>query len=145
MNPKYDYNPDNNCAVCVITGEGGTKYYGRAYCHPDDKEFASEKTGLTIAELRAQIDFLTDYKNKLTIEYKALKQLYYSINLSKQFNEKSYEAKALKRHMKMKEYDIVIASTTLKETKEALKNFISAKEGFYKKIRKLRAEKEGQE
>ena len=61
-----------------------------------DQDMMSEKTGCEIANRRAEIMVLKGYvKNELKPRLRALKQLYYSMNRSKYFNEKSYENKML--------------------------------------------------
>lgn len=57
----------------------------------------SEKTGCEIAFRRAKIEVLKSYRDELKIKLEALRQLYYSMNQSNKFNEKSYENKMLQR------------------------------------------------
>ena len=123
--PFYDWNKEEGIATCILY-DGENTFLGLATCHPDDKDFQSEKTGLYIAEARAEIQ--------------ALKQLYYSINHSKQYNKKSYESKMLYRQIRMKETDIEEVQLIINDRKADLKKYIDAKEEFYQSIKRNRAE-----
>lgn len=138
--PYYDWNKEDGIATCILY-DGENTFLGLATCHPDDKDFQSEKTGLYIAEARAEIQALKHYKNNvLKPGLNALKQLYYSINHSKQYNKKSYEAKMLYRQIKMKETDIEEVQLIINGRKADLKKYIDAKEEFYQSIKRNRAE-----
>ena len=50
----------------------------------------------------------------------------------------SYEARALKRQIKMKETDIKVVNDKIKEEREFLKKYIDDKENFYQAVRKIR-------
>ena len=84
----YNYNEDTGIAFCTIY-EYGLEFMGAALCHPDDKDMKSERTGCEIANRRAYIHLLCHERdNIIAPQLKALKQLYYSINKSKNFNKK---------------------------------------------------------
>lgn len=138
--PYYDWDNTKGIATCILY-DGGTPFIGIAKCHPDDKDFQSEKTGMIIAESRAEINALQHYKNNiLKPGLNALNQLYYSMNYSKKYNKKSYEAKMLYRQIKMKESDIQLVKEILDERKKELKQFIDDKDEFYKSVKRNRAE-----
>lgn len=139
MKQEYKWDPDKGIAQHICTLTDGSTVIGEAFCHDDDKDFMSQKTGFIIAEMRSYIKGLQRYKNNvLRNELNALKQLYYSINRSKNFNENSYEARALKRHIKMKEFDIEVVKEEIANSRETLKDFINLKDSFYKKVRSFR-------
>ena len=72
-------------------------FTGVAYCHPDDLDFASERTGLFIAESRAIIKvliFQRDHEIKPALA--TLNHLYSNMRTSKYYNPKSYEAKMIR-------------------------------------------------
>jgi len=98
----------------------------------------SEKTGCFIAEKRAYIMALQDFRDKLRIELKALKRFYYSINTSKYFNSESYEVRRLISHIEMTKKDIEDTKKVLEYEKQQLKDYLKDKEIFYKKIRRNR-------
>lgn len=114
---------------------------GIAQCHPDDIDMMSEKTGYHIALERAAIYGLQSIrKNELKPELASLKQLYYSMNRSKYFNPKSYEARTLKRQIKIKEEDIRSITNEIYLRKERLREFINNKDSFYKAVRANRGQ-----
>ena len=87
--PMYIWDEDTKTATCTLYDQNNS-FCGTAKCHPDDEEFMSEKTGLIIAESRAQLEALRHLKNNiLKPELAGLEQLYYSINKSKHYNKKS--------------------------------------------------------
>lgn len=136
--PYYDWNKEEGIATCVLF-DGRNPFIGIAKCHPDDADFQSEKTGMIIAESRAEIKALQHYKNNiLQPGLDALNQLYHSINKSKNYNKKSYEAKMLYRQIRMKEKDIELIKEVLKQRKQYLKEFIDDKDAFYKSVKKNR-------
>ena len=138
--PYYEWNEKEGIATCLLC-DGNEVFLGVAKCHPDDIDFQSEKTGMFIAESRAEIKALQHYKNNiLKPGLNALKQLYYSINHSKQYNRKSYEAKMLYRQIKMKETDIEEVQRIINERKANLKQYIDDKDAFYKSVQKYRGE-----
>ena len=63
---EYKYDPEYNYSEVVINYKGES-FFGTAICHDNDAEFANERTGLTIAEDRATIEYLRfvrDYEIK---------------------------------------------------------------------------------
>lgn len=133
--PLFAWNPEEGIATCIITDHNEV-YVGTAQCHPDDIDMMSEKTGCHIAMERAVIQGLQSIrKNELKPQLASLKQLYYSMNRSKYFNPKSYEAKTLNRQIKIKEEDIRLITNEIYRRKEELMDFINSKDAFYKTIR----------
>lgn len=131
---KFHWDPETGTATCTVEFEGKV-YKGVAKCHPDDRDFMSEKTGLDYAFSRARIAALKDYKHMLTAQLKAMKQFYYSINMSKKFNPKSYESKMLRRQLHLLENDLTTAKELLFAERLNLNNRIKAKDIFYKHTR----------
>lgn len=94
--PQIEWEENIGLASCTLTDTYDRKYIGTSICHPDDLDMMNEKTGCEIAHRRAEIMMLKGYvKNELKPRLRALKQLYYSMNRSQYFNEKSYENKML--------------------------------------------------
>lgn len=69
----------------------------------------------------------------------ALKQLYYSMNLSSQYNPKSYEAKMLWRQIQVKQSELDSVNTIISSNNSSLYQYIAQKEEFYKSIRRHRS------
>lgn len=132
--PIFSWDKEIGLATCILT-DGKQLYTGEAQCHPDDIDMMSEKTGCEIAFKRAKIDALKAYRDELKIQLKALNQLYYSINKSKKFNEKSYENLMLQRQIRLISFDLDTAKEMLADEKQNLYTYIQEKEKFYSKIR----------
>lgn len=137
--PIYLWDEETGCAICKIVDDDGREFVGIAMTHDTDKDFQSEKTGQTIASTRAAIKYLQSVKRDiLRPQLAALKQLYYSINRSKQYNKKSYEARMLWRQIRIKEEDIKSVNIEIENYKTFLRKFIADKEAFYIATRKRR-------
>ena len=136
--PVYTW--DGVIATCTIIDDQGRKFIGEAYVHETDMDFASEKTGCTIAGYRASIQYLKSVKRDiLKPQLAALKQLYYSMNRSKYYDKKSYANKMLWNQIRIKEEDLITVSAEIEKYKQALKIYINDKEEFYQATRKRRA------
>ena len=136
--PYYDWDVETGTATCILFDKNNI-FMGTATCHPDDIYFMSEKTGMIIAETRAVIKSLQHLKNNiLKPELAGLNQFYYSINHSKHFNKKSYEAKMLWRQIKIKEGEIKETENIISQEREFLRDFIKDKDNFYKSVKKNR-------
>lgn len=143
MTPIYTWYEETGTAICKITDEQGRDFIGTAVTHELDKDFQSEKTGMTIAATRAAIKYLQSVrKDILRPQLAALKQLYYSMNRSKHFNPKSYEARMLYRQIKIKEEDIHSVNLEIDRYKTFLRQYINEKEEFYIATRKRREQGE---
>jgi len=131
----YNYNENTGIAFCTIY-EYGLEFMGAALCHPDDKDMKSERTGCEIANRRAYIHLLCHERDNIIFpQLKALKQLYYSINKSKNFNKKGYAEKALYRHVRMLEHDLTAIKAEIAAERQSLKDYIEGKEKFYQRHR----------
>lgn len=137
----YDYIVDleNNLCSCVIK-DGKNIFTGQAHCHPEDQDFQNKLTGSIIAEARAEIaQFQHIRDNELRPQLKALQQLYYSMNHSKHFNPKSYEAKMLTRAIKRTEEELDITRAAIARLRAETNQFITDKDNLYKTLRQKRA------
>ena len=139
--PFHQYDPETHEAICILT-YGDFKFVGTAICHPEDYDMESEKTGQTIAYLRAAIKYYQHLKNnEIYPKLAALKQYYYSINQSKQFDKNSYEVRMLQRQIRNYEDDLVVVRCSLAQLQKNLREFIKIKEDMYSKVRTNRKEK----
>lgn len=136
--PIFNWNEESGIATCIIEARNKI-FFGAAQCHEEDRDMLSEKTGCEIACIRATIDALQDYKNnEIKPSLNALKQLYYSMNRSKNFNPKSYENKMLWRQIRQKENELELIKTMITTSKQNLKTFIDKKEQLYQMLRNNR-------
>ncbi len=135
--PIFNWDAETGTAACSLS-DGKKIFTGLAQCHPDDIDMASEKTGCEIAFKRAKINALREYRDELKASLKALNQFYYSINKSKQFNEKSYENRMLQRQIRTINFDLATTKEIIASEQQNLRQYIEEKDKFYVKIRKNR-------
>ena len=132
--PIFNWDEDAGVASCILS-DGEKVFTGFAQCHPDDKDMSSEKTGCEIAFRRARINALRGYRDELKIKLKALNQLFYSMNRSYRFNEKSYENKMLQRQIRMIDFDLTTTKEMIATEEQSLRQYLSDKDKFYTKTR----------
>lgn len=139
--PYFDWDEETGTALCLLEDKQNC-FVGYATCHEDDRDMCSKRTGCEIALYRAEIDYFQHVRdNELMPSIKALRQLYYSMNKSKYFNQKSYETKMLQRQIRLLEEDLATIKQMLTETRRKLKQYIDDKENVYQKIRANRKAK----
>ena len=135
--PIFNWDEETGIASCILS-DGEKVYTGFAQCHPDDEDMKGEKTGCEIALKRAKINALRGYRDELKIQLKALNQLYYSMNKSTKFNEKSYENKMLQRQIRQINFDLVTTKEMIATEQVNLIAYIKSKDVFYTQTRKRR-------
>lgn len=137
--PIYTWDAETARATCTITDDQGRVFVGEALAHELDMDFANEKVGCTIAGIRASIQYLRSVKRDIIQpQLNALKQLYYSMNRSKNYNPKSYESKMLWRQIRLKQDDLATINSEIARQREFLVTYIREKEEFYQFTRKRR-------
>lgn len=140
--PQYSWNENTGTAFATIFYKNYT-FTGEARCHPDDKDMMSKLTGQTIAEYRATLKYLKFVRDcELQPQLQSLKQLYYSMNHSKYFNPKSYEAKMLYRQINHLTEDLKEIKYLIDLTKKALATYINIKERDHTQLRNFIKKKE---
>ena len=132
--PIFGWNEDTGMASCILT-DGENVYTGYAKCHPDDNDMKGEKTGCEIAFKRAKICALRGYRDELKLSLKTLNQLYFSMNQSKRFDEKSYENKMLQRQIRRINFDLATVKEIIATEEQNLRTYLSEKDKFYVKTR----------
>lgn len=135
--PIFNWDEETGISSCILS-DGEKIYTGFAQCHLDDSDMKGQKTGCEIAFRRARINALRGYRDELKIQLKALNQLYYSMNLSYRFNEKSYENKMLQRQIRQIDFDLATAKEMIATEQESLRTYIKEKDEFYNKTRMRR-------
>ena len=144
MNVIYNYDKETLKSSCIIE-DGNIIGIGDAYCHPNDNDMASERTGMHIAENRAYIKYLQNYKTcQLRPALIALKHVYSTMCHSTHFNPHSYEAKRLRKEIKNLEQEINKVSCSIENTKIRLKEYIDNKDKMAQFYRNKIKIKEGQ-
>ena len=135
--PEYFWSEENGTAFCTIY-YNKYSFMGEAQCHPHDRDMISKLTGQTIAEMRATIKYLRFIRDcELQPQLKALKQLYYSINHSKYFDPKSYEATMLYRQINHLTEDLKENKYLIDLTKSQLEAYLITKERDHQRLREF--------
>lgn len=130
---RFDY--EEGCAMCIIKYKN-KDFKGFAFCHPDDADMESERTGCCIAEARAYIQvqcFKRTYEIKPQLDI--LYHLYHNMSRGKNFNPKSYEAKMVRSQIKALEKDLAAVNQIIADERKYLKEYIDQKEKLYQKLR----------
>lgn len=140
--PFYDWNEESGIATCILY-DGDNVFLGMAQCHPDDRDMANEKTGLEIAEMRAEIKYLTHLRdNVFKPQLAALTRFQKDIEQSKLYNPDSYENSMLRRRIQTTKFDLDAVKDELSMAKENLIRYLARKEEFYNHIRSNRKKAE---
>ena len=125
----FNWNEETGLCSCAIVLDDFLQGFGIAECHPQDSDVKSRRTGEHIAELRAQINLLQNYKNReLRPGLKALLHLKGTMVNSFRYIPTSYEAKRLDREIKNFQKDIAEISRTIHNAKQELYDYINTKE-----------------
>ena len=139
MSKKVDFTWDETSGICgcSIFLTDLLHGYGIAQCADQDKDVISERTGMAIAEFRAQINILQNYKNNvLRPSLDALKHLMSTMVQSPKFNPTSYEAKRIEKEMNNYRQEIDDINSTINSVKANLYDYINFHEEVTQKIRK---------
>lgn len=119
----------NNNIINYTIKYKNKEFIGTAKCSPEDEDYYSPIIGEMIAQSRALIKYLCYVRdNEIKPGYQALKQLYYSMSHSKQFNPKSYEAKMLFRQLRIKEEELEGIKIQIKREQSRIKTLINSLE-----------------
>ena len=135
MNPNIKFEYSNNTAICTIKYKG-YEFIGKAFCHPDDMDYESERTGLCIAEARANIKVMKFKRNcEIKPAVGAMKHLVSNIKMSNKCNEKSNELRLIYSNLNRLEKQLDTINNDIAEEEQYLKEYIQKKDEFYKKLR----------
>lgn len=138
MKRKYNYNSETGVSHVIIL-EGDNEFHGYASCHDEDEDFKSERIGMTIAETRAEINFLQHIRdNELMPAIKALRHVYSNMKTSKHFNLHSYETRMLRRQICIKENDLIAVKQEIDSRKQFITDYIKQKDELHDKLRKAK-------
>ena len=136
MNTTFSY--QDGKSICAIEYKG-ISFLGEAKCHEQDNDFKSEKTGLQIAEIRANIKLLQFRRDtEIKPQIKILKHLLHNIQSSQYHNPKVYESIMIKKQLKALNADLNEINGIIHDEKKYLKDYIDKKDDFYNKIRAKR-------
>ena len=122
MSKNIYFSYDNGISTCTIVYKN-KKFTGTAICHPDDADFESDKTGLSIAEARAAIKILQYQKQEIKNQLHILIHLWGNMRTSKHYNPKSYEACMIKSQIRALESNISMIDSQITDEKKYLKSY----------------------
>lgn len=125
------------CVIPYVSPTGiNINGYGEAKCSPEDRDFQSQLTGGFIAQSRAEIDLMRnirDYELKPCLM--SLKHLLGTMQHSKKYNPKSYEARRLNKEIINLEEQIAASNELIKTLQIDLNNYLLSKEKLFQRIR----------
>lgn len=135
MRKTFNWDSNLGQAVCTIRYKD-VEIIGSAQCHDDDEDFMSERTGLFIAESRANIALWQHIKNnELTPQIKVLEHMAASWANSQNYNPKSFEACSLRKQIKAKKRDYAELKERIEMERQYLNDYIKNKEIIHVKLR----------
>ena len=137
MSYKYEskYTYDHGDSLFVIYYNGHS-FDGTAICHDEDKDFESERVGLTIAEARANIKVLRHMRDcEVKPQLKILNHLLSNMKTSKSYNPISYEAKMLRSQIRTIEKELATINNAIADEQKFIKDYIDGKDKMYKRLR----------
>lgn len=117
----------------------GKEFLGKAKCHIEDMDMESERIGLTIAEIRAQIKMLCFIRdNEIKPKLKALSHLQNNIQMSKYHNPNSHETQMLNRQVRIAQEELAAVNNEIADSRKFLNDYIQGKEKLWQKIRRTK-------
>lgn len=135
---KFEWDEESGLASCIYEVDG-RKFVGTAQCHEDDMDMKSKLTGLSIARMRATLEYLRYERDKAYSAYKAYDILLKDIISCKAHNEKSLEFKRLKYMRDVNYEDYKTLQKIARELYNDIGNTINVKNDLYVKLRTMRA------
>ena len=134
---KKEYQFDEDGFASVTLRVADNIFMGTAQCASEDMEFCSEKTGLTIAETRAMINYLTWVRDiELGQQLKILEHLENGVNAKEKKDKNGY---MIYRAANRCREEIKFINEEVKKMREELKEYIDNKTDLYDKVRARRS------
>lgn len=132
---NYTYDDIEREAIFTIN-YGGATFIGKARCHPEDMDYGNERTGLTIAEARANIK-LMKFKRRFEIQPKidVLNHILANMETSKRYAPKSYEAKSIRSQLRAAQEAYAQLTQDIVDEEKYLQEYIDKKTDFYNRLR----------
>lgn len=132
----FDWFEDNGTCACTITTNFG-KFHGFAFCHFDDLDMKSQRTGEQISYSKAIIEMLKHERDYiLKPQVIALEHVMSIINMKKETaDSSSHAAITLKRQLRNLKWELEIVRDNIDHERESLREYIDEKEKMYQKIR----------
>jgi len=123
--PEFTWDEVSGICGCSIILDNYLHGFGIAQCAEEDRDLISERVGARIAEARARINLLQNYKNyELWPGLKALKHLRSTMVQSKKHDPESYERKRLNIEIRNMEKDIADINIAIEGAKTQLYEYL---------------------
>lgn len=113
----------------------GHWFIGNAKCLEQDNDFWSERTGCTIAELKANIKRLRYIRKQKREELKPLIHFQKRLECCKEYDSESFEARRLRKEIYLYNEQINELTNAIADEENYLKKYITDKENLYNKLR----------
>ena len=117
----------------------GKWFTGRAKCLPEDMDMMSERTGSTLAEIKANIKRLKYMRNQVREQLKPLELFQKRLECCKNYNNTSFEARRLRKEIWLYKEEIQEITNAINDEEAYLKKYIAEKDNLYTKIRAKRS------
>ena len=114
-------------------------FVGRAKCLPEDEDMWSERTGSTLAEIKANIKRLRYMRARTREEMKPLTLFESRLKCCKGYNHESVEARRLRKEIWLYKDKIQEITNAINDEEAYLKRYIAEKDNLYVKIRAKRS------
>lgn len=126
--PKIEYDEELGYTKVTIYYKD-KEFFGTASCAPEDAENKSYITGEFIALSRAKVSYLKFVRDcEILPALAAVKELHYSLNTNKNYNEHNLEARRIRKHMYMLESDLKTVQDMIKSEKKELRRYLYYKD-----------------
>ena len=117
----------------------GKWFTGHAKCLPEDMDMWSERTGSTLAEIKANIKRLKYMRAQTRQEMKPLTLFESRLKCCKGYNHNSVEARKLRKEIWLYKDKIQEITNAINDEEAYLKRYITEKDNLYVKIRAKRS------
>ena len=136
-NETFSYSESTGLATCRIKYED-QEFIGKAKCHPDDMEFATEFVGCEIARHRAVIKVFKHIIKEDRIAIKTLQDFYNSIAASRSMRQNYWLKQKFLNEIASYQEDIKTAQSVIDKAKIELVAYTTGKDHFYKILKQIR-------
>lgn len=117
----------------------GKWFTGHAKCLPEDMDMWSERTGSTLAEIKANIKRLRYIRSKKREELKPLTLFETRLKCCKNYNKDNFEARRLRKEIWLYKEEIQEITNAINDEEAYLKRYIAEKDNLYTRIRAKRS------
>ena len=117
----------------------GHWFIGCAKCLPEDMDMMSERTGSTLAEIKANIKRLRYIRAKKREELKPLTTFESRLKCCKNYNHNSFEARRLRKEIWLYKEEIQEITNAINDEEAYLKKYIAEKDNLYYRLRAKRS------